>query len=198
MKLETIVFKSSYLLKIIDYGRSYFFDDEKNNARAVYNQICKTSQCDYDTADGIIKCGANYGLGWLENNSKDPEGTYFISSQKSNISHDLLPLERLYQKFIDDEETQRQLLPKLFEDLFKNLLSKVVYQGDFGTNQERKTGYPVSRILNVQDAATIISEFVTNPDYIAHNNQVNSGKAKLGELHIFMDGSRPMEFIPYI
>ena len=197
MKLETIVFKSSYLLKIIDYGRSYFYEDEKNNARAVYNRICKTAECDFETQDGIIKCGANYGLGWLENNSKNPEGTHFISSQKANISHDLLPLERLYQKFMDDRKKQGQLLPQLFKDLFENLLSKVMYEAEFGTYQERKTGYPESKIHNVQDAATIIADFVTNPYYIAHNNRVNLGKTKLGELHIFMDGSRPMEFIPF-
>ena len=197
MKLETIVFKSSYLLKIIDYGRSFFYEDEKNNAKTVYKDICKTSQCDHETSDGIFTCGSKYGLSWLENNSKNPEGSHFISSQKANISHDLLPLERLYQKFEDDKEKQGQLLPKLFKDLFENLLSKVGYEGDFGTFQERKTGYPISRIMNVQDASTIIADFVKTPYYIAHNNRVNYGKAKLGELHIFMDGSRPMEFIPF-
>jgi hypothetical protein len=197
MKLETIVFKSSYLLKIIDYGRSFFYDDERNNSKAVYSEICKTAECNYETNDGIITCGANYGLSWLENNSKNLEGSHFISSQKANISHDLLPLERLYQKFIDDKKKQGQLLPELFKDLFENLLSRVIYEGDFGTFQERKTGYSVSRILNVQDAATIISKFVKKPYNIAHNNRVNSGKTKIGELHIFMDGSRPMEFIPF-
>ena len=51
--------------------------------------------------------------------------------------------------------------------------------------------------MNVQDASTIIADFVKNPVNIAHNNRVNSVKSKLGELHIFMDGSRPMEFIPF-
>ena len=197
MKLETIVFKSSYMLKIIDYGRSFFYEDERNNAKNVYKDICNTAQCNNETSDGIIKCGASYGLSWLENNSKNPEGTHFISSQKANISHDLLPLERLYQKFEDDKTKQRHLLPYLFKDLFQNLLSKVGYEGDYGTFEERKTGYPISRIMNVQDASTIIADFVKNPVNIAHNNRVNSVKSKLGELHIFMDGSRPMEFIPF-
>jgi hypothetical protein len=200
MKLETIVFKSSYLVKIIDYGRSYFNDDEdeRNNAKAVYKKICETAECDTETSSGTITCGANYGLSYLENDLKNAADSYYISSQIANISHDLLPLDRLYQKFAADKRKQGQLLPHLFKDLFENLLNKVMYEDAFGTYQERKTGRPEQKIHNVQDAATIIAEFVKDPANMAHNNRVNSGKTKLGELHIFMDGSRPMEFIPYI
>ena len=63
------------------------------------------------------------------------------------------------------------------------------------TEENLKVGYP-AKIFNVQDAAIFIMECVKKPHYIAHNNVVNRTKDKLGDLHIYMDGTRPMEFIP--
>ena len=185
---ETISFKSSYMLKIIDYGRSYFKDEESRiDAKQVYDDICKTSACDNVTSDGTITCGASYGLAWLEDDSADPAEAYFISAQHENISHDLLPLARIYWK---NEEKTIVLTPELAE-----LVTNVKYDGEFGTESTTLMGYP-KEINNVQDAATFIMNCVKRPGYLAHNNAVNRTKEKLGDLHIYMDGSRPMEFIP--
>ena len=189
MQLNTISFKSSYIVKIIDYGRSYFYEDERNNAKTVYDEICKTAQC---TDSGEIECGASYGLSWLEDNSADPEGSHYISTQKSNISHDLLPLDRIYKTMLKDTALREQLPPGLYEDL----LGKVMYEWAYGTYEDRATGYREKTINNVQDAAIVITDFVKNRDYMAHNRAVNMRKTKLGDLHIYMDGSQPMEFIP--
>ena len=190
MALETISFKSSYLLKIIDYGRSYFFDDERNNSLQVYNDICETNACDKVVSSGTIDCGASYGLSWLEDDSKAPADSHFISSQHKNISHDLLPLDRIYK---NNTGKNAQKLPA---DLF-SLMKKVMYEDSYGTYHAETavmTEFP-EEINNVQDAAIVIADFVKSPEYIRHNNAVyrNEGD-KLGDLHIWMDGSRPMEF----
>jgi hypothetical protein len=190
MDAETISFKSSYMLKIIDYGRSYFKDAEGGiDAKQVYDDICRTSACDNDTSDGTITCGVSYGLSWLEDNSEDPAASHFISSQHANISHDLLPLTRMYEKHKDKTIV---LTPELAE-----LGQKVIFNEYYGTEENSFMGYP-KEINNVQDAATFIMNYIKRPDYLAHNNAVNRTKEKLGDLHIYMDGSRQMEFIPSI
>jgi len=186
MEAETISFKSSYMLKIIDYGRSYFKDEAGGiDAKQVYDEICKTAAC--DTADNT--CGDSYGLAWLEDDAENPAERYFISSQHKNTSHDLLPLTRMYEKHKDKSIV---LTPELAE-----LGQKVIYKDYFGTEENLVMGYSKD-INNVQDAATFIMDCVKKPEYIARNNAVNRTKDKLGDLHIYMDGSRPMDFIPNI
>ena len=193
MEFETITFKSSYILKIIDYGRSYFYDDERNNALKVYQKICKTKDCNKETSKGTIECGASYGLSWLEDDSKAPADSHFISSQHRNISHDLLVLDRIYKDNV--KESKRQVP----DDLYKGLLEKVMYEEAYGTYHAETaamTQFP-TEINNVQDAAIVITDFVKNPKYVDKNNYLyRDEKNKLGDLHIYMDGSKPMEFIP--
>jgi hypothetical protein len=183
MTAETISFKSSYMLKIIDYGRSYFKDTAGGiDAKQVYADICKTAACDDN-------CGESFGLAWLEDDSADPAERYFISSQHENMSHDLLPLTRMYEKHTD----KTLVLPPVLVELGQ----KIIYKGYFGTEENVLMGYP-EVINNVQDAATFIMDCVKRPDYLAHNNAVNRTKEKLGDLHIYMDGSREMEFMPSV
>jgi len=190
MALETISFKSSYLLKIIDYGRSYFFDDERNNSLQVYNDICKTNACDKVVSSGTIDCGASYGLSWLEDDSKAPADSHFISSQHKNISHDLLPLSRIYE---NNTGKNAQRLPADLFSLIKNAMYEQAY-GTYHAETAVMTEFP-EEINNVQDAAIVIADFVKRPEYIRHNNAVHRNEGyKLGDLHIWMDGSRPMEF----
>ena len=204
MKPEVFSFKSSYLLKIIDYGRSYFNNTENQvDSKQIYQEICDTKECDYQTSNGTITCGANFGLGWLEDNSADQERTFYISSQFKNISHDLLPLDRLYTKYekkMKEIETTSKGTNKansvIFTQEIDELIGKVDYMDDFGTEENLKVGYP-AKIFNVQDAAIFIMNCIEKPHFITHNNAVNRTKDKLGDLHIYMDGSsRPMEFIP--
>ena len=93
---------------------------------------------------------------------------------------------------LKDTALREQLPPGLYEDL----LGKVMYEWAYGTYEDRATGYREKTINNVQDAAIVITDFVKNRDYMAHNRAVNMRKTKLGDLHIYMDGSQPMEFIP--
>ena len=178
---EVISFKSSYILKIIDYGRSYFNDVEgRVDAKQIYEQICAEGACNSDDT-----CGSSYGLSWLADDSDDPESSFYISSQHKNISHDLVPLTRIYEKY---KAKTILLTPELVE-----LGEKVLYEGYYGTGEKLSSGYP-AKINNVQDAATYIMDCIQRPDYRAHNNAVNRTKDKLGDLHIYMDGSRPMEY----
>jgi hypothetical protein len=189
MDTQVVTFKSSYILKIIDYGRSYFNDAERGvDAKQVYEHICAERTCDSATSEGAITCGASYGLGWLADDSADPVESFYISSQHKNISHDLLPLTRLYENY---REQKGVLTPDVVD-----LCKKVTYEGYYGTGENLTRGYP-AKINNVQDAAILIMDYINRPDYRARNNAVNRTKDKLGDLHIYMEGNRPMEFIPH-
>ena len=75
-----------------------------------------------------------------------------------------------------------------------------MYEDTFGTyhaETDIMTKFP-DIINNVQDAAIVIADFAKDPKYMRHNNAIYSRVEKLGDLHIFIDGSKPMEFIPAI
>jgi len=190
MQSHVISFKSSYMLKIIDYGRSYFKDEESGvDAKQIYDELCQERKCNTKKST----CGENFGFSWLADNSDDPERTFYISSQRRNISHDLLPLDRIYTKY--EERDKSKAAAVIFTPEIDDLIKRVDYEDDFGTSENLNMGYP-AKIYNVQDAANHIMEGVKRPEFQTHNNAVNRTKDKLGDLHIYLDGSRPMEFIP--
>jgi len=203
MQPNTISFKSSYMLKIIDYGRSYFKDEESGvDAKQIYGEICQERKCNTKKST----CGENFGFSWLGDDSADPEGHFYISSQHKNISHDLLPLDRLYIKYEEREEEEKKKTKDkskpsskvnavIFTPEIDDLIKRVDYEHEFGTSQNLTVGYP-AKIYNVQDASNYIMECVKRPEFQTHNNAVNRTKDKLGDLHIYLDGSRPMKFIP--
>uniref|UniRef100_A0A6C0HTG7 Protein kinase domain-containing protein n=1 Tax=viral metagenome TaxID=1070528 RepID=A0A6C0HTG7_9ZZZZ len=70
---NTVVsFKSPYMVKIIDYGRSYF--DVGN----IYDQICQLCE----------ECGVSVGYQWLSGKENDPN-SYYITPRFLNNSADL-------------------------------------------------------------------------------------------------------------
>jgi hypothetical protein len=121
---EIINFKSEYIVKIIDYGRSYYkYEDGKPNPNDIYNNLCKEPKCnDTDRTSSFVtaktdefltpnsyspptatssdmsekknKCGNNFGLDWL-----DPiqnKSNFFISSSLPNPTHDLKLMNEIF------------------------------------------------------------------------------------------------------
>jgi hypothetical protein len=185
---RSISFKSSYILKIIDYGRSYFNDElTGQNSKTIYEkELCLyATDCNEPTEITGV-CGENVGFGWLKKHGRNPAKDFYISSQKKNISHDLLPLSRIKENHTAPNPDQ--LTPDL-----KNLVNKVVYADYFGTEGKTTNGYPRA-IFNVSDAAKFIMSYVSSKIYRDKNNMVYANKTKLGDLHVFLNGERPMRF----
>lgn len=181
-----ISFKSRYMLKIIDYGRSYFNDTYKDvNAKNVYEQeICPQADC--NTPDSGV-CGKYVGFGWLEKLGARPKKQFYISAQQRNMSHDLIPLTRLKEN--NSAPRVNNLTPEL-----TTLVEKVIFTDYYGTKDNAAKGYP-RRINNVNDAALAIIAYVSIPAFKRKNEEVYSGKDKLGDLHVYMGGAS-MEFVP--
>jgi hypothetical protein len=167
---KIVSFKSSYISKIIDYGRCFVSDLSKK----YYRNICITRECDPN-------CGHSFGYRWF---APPDKGHYYISSERNNISSDLRLLN-----FCLSGDVKNNCI-----DLY-NIATKIVYSTPYGTKQNKTTGFPNS-VNNVVDAEKFLRELVLNPNYIASNNHFYTGTDKLGDLHIYSD--REMNYVPAV
>jgi hypothetical protein len=190
---RAIHFKSSYMVKIIDYGRSFFRDDKFSpvNSKTLYDtELCGSAKdCNVPEVTGT--CGSKVGFGWLKKFGAKPADDFYICSQKRNMSHDLLPLTRIRE----NNAKINTLTPDL-----NTLLKRVLYTDYYGTAELVDTVYKDGKtIYNVQDAADFIMEYVDSKKYKDQNEAAYAahGYQKLGDLHVFMNGF-PMIFEPFL
>ena len=190
---KIITFKSKYLVKIIDYGRS-FFKDGNQNSKIIYEALCEEPKCNIEDVTGT--CGDEVGYGYLNN----PTEEYNITPIKQNMSHDLRLLKMILNKLKDNRESLKvkmqninSLELKTFTQIY-SILSNVIYTGNFGTAERTDSGLD-SKIHNVSDAYTVIEGVVSSPDYKNMNN-TNYNTLNGGDLHIYTN--KPMKFIPDI
>lgn len=199
---STTSFKSQYLVKIIDYGRCFFYETKEHNSLALYNALCATQECDetieatkrrseyeikYKMAKGTPRnCGVNNGYSILP--PEESEGSfYFISSQKRNKSHDLRLLFNIKEVF---DEFKKML----FNDDIVKFIKNVKYDHEYGT-KETESRFGSDTIYNVEDAFEHLNRLVNSEQNKTINASTYSSFEKIGDLHIYTDG-RPVEFIP--
>jgi len=186
-----IPFKSAYIAKIIDYGRSYYdykgSDAEhqpleiEDESKYVYKEVCKIPECK-------PSCGYNYGFGWFKPNDD-------LCSQRSNASHDLRLLYMLHKSGNDYKDPAYVKMcdnVKTFATPLHELCKKVKYKSMFSTPEDNTYGYP-TKINNIDDAFYSLNDFIQRMDYMESNQIRYATKTKLGEMHIY-DG-RPLEYI---
>ena len=211
---QIVTFKSRYIAKIIDYGRSYYSYGASSirNPKNFFKQLCETNECNIENEKhpGTLKsaCGEEMGLAWLYPDLH--EDYYFISSSLSNPSHDLRLLYQIYG-FISQLNLESIIYNKITDQghkdtylkrfkILNNMFGKVVYgQGitnpddyKFGTEPNGKRGYP-SKINNVKDAEESMRDIIMLKQFQKMNNEVYKDANKIGDMHIYSDG-RPMEF----
>jgi hypothetical protein len=187
----SVDFKSKYIVKIIDYGRAYFNDNNGRDSFDIYKHVCSSEYC------GGMKCGIDYGYANLV-----PEryigSRNHITSFKPNISHDLRLLHQIgkyyYNIYPKTENENKSLFKLLLEQVVygtEDQVNKIIY-GTIEINREN-TEY----IYNIIDAYTALSYLLQLNETITANEALYSTFEKIGDLHIYED-MRPMEFIPFI
>jgi hypothetical protein len=187
-KNEVIQFNTKYLVKIIDYGRSFFKIDNSDNSKTILQKICEDPICNKDQS-----CGDESGYAWNQiPTAKDFEnGTFennhFICSSMRNISHDLR-----FVKTIED----------MFPGPVNDILSKVVYSGEFGTEElhsEQGERVKESLINNVSDMESELKKYILYDDnFRGRNQQLYDNNENIGILTIFVDEKKEMVFRPNI
>jgi len=181
---NTVVeFNTFGVVKIIDYGRSYFNDKEENvNSGKFYTKVCQTERA------CTPECGSYVGYSWLGEEYELGENAYIVS-QHRNKSHDLrLCTEIWYEpdKYKDENAVY-----------IRQILSKIVYKMQYGTPEiaegiYRKLG---DKIANVDDMHKALKELMLNiPYFTKENNRIFENKEKMGEIHTWVDGSKPVEY----
>ena len=180
-----ISFKSRYIVKIIDYGRSYI-----NSSMSYYKKICDIKECEPN-------CGNDVGYQWLS----PAADAYFINSSLLNKSHDLKLLYIIKSRF-EKREFRNSSVIKLRE-----IIDTTIYTGKWinsengpihvlrGTESNPIRGYP-ERINNVMDAERALRDMVLDLDEISKNDKFHNDKfTKLGDLHVY-GLSRKMKYVP--
>jgi hypothetical protein len=179
---DTVEFHSKYIAKIIDYGRSYYYDGPEQNSKKTYDNICSIQNCNSDLGD----CGYESGLKYLSRPTFIQK-RYYIISQIKNVSHDLRLVDNIKPHFLGS------LNSYLFLE-FSNLLKKIVYSEEkYGSIELTSSGLP-KKINNVTDMYNALEQMIIKPDYKSVNDSYMASKKKVGDLHIYQD-KRPMHFI---
>ena len=182
------VFKSQYIPKIIDYGRS-FFDDSANGgteARAVFQALCDTQECP--------DCGDYDGFSHLQNNT---DNFYFIDAKKHNVSHDLI-LFTYMKGFVEDYielSLANYITPNASIRHIETLFKRVVYgvgirnakDKKFGTRENTADPSPDNKIYNVKNLFDELHRIVgANTVRMDNDAYMNTKKYKKGgELHVY-------------
>ena len=163
-----VKFKSPYIAKIIDYGRSFFYDNKNRSSMWMSDVVTKVCDTTY-----------RHGFYYLF----QPE-YHYISSSYYNQSHDLRLLYILKMRNLKKQDITEPVLLEMYD--------KLKYDYKHGT-QSRDSGYPNS-LNNCKDAFKFLTHALMDPTFINRNDSEFENSTKIGELHVYIDG-KPMEFI---
>ena len=161
---NVVSFKSKYIAKIIDYGRSYI-----KSSPAIHAKICKTEACE-------PRCGWGYGFNWMTTEEETGESEYYISSMLHNPSADLRFFNNVYPNFdmvqfgvgIEDEDGKM-----------------------YGTEPNPERGFP-NQINNVSDASEYLQQFMKDGDMVEYYSKWPVSK-KAADINIYVNMSKPMK-----
>jgi len=196
-KPHIISFKTKFIPKIIDYGRSYFNDDSGTNSYAIHDALCNISpECDPD-------CGNAVGFHMLNQVDR-----YKNSSSKRNVSYDLktlklikdelIEIQKSYKKgrFIIDYEKLNSRLHKLLWSSVKDILNNKEIYDD---TKVLKRVYNVNdHVYNVNDAYELISILMQKTEEKYLNDERFLTSKKQGDLYVYCDGSKKFSYVPYV
>jgi hypothetical protein len=168
-----ITFKSRYIAKIIDYGRSYF-DNQSQSGKFYSNSIMIQNILDIDNLDTSHGCkenGKNNGFEFMPN--------------KKNISSDLLLLSKLKTHLEHYDVTDNEIY---------KLTQRVKFTFSYSTPEINDTGLTgrTLTINNVTDAFTSLKQLVI----IENNTKLMPDYTKLIKLGtMIIDGKNSVTYV---
>jgi len=160
-----IEFKSCYVAKIIDYGRSYISDAEN-----LIDNLCNQTECD-------PSCGREVGFTFADKILS--HNNYFMSSITRNPSHDLRLFFSIYPQLV-------KYGAGISDPKYKKY-------GTRPTQNEMEDGL-ISNVSGAKSVFEQIFSDPTNIDHF-NNTPAYSNDKKFGEMHVYLDLSTPIKFI---
>ena len=201
---DVVTFNTHFIAKIIDYGRSYFKENETYNSSNYYQTLTesiKNAPPEKEKGEYLKKkkkgeC-ANESYSLLMDETT-PGSFHYISANKRNKSHDL----RL-AAYIAEHRDDNYLGTPVEQNL-RIILSCIKYEGRFGTKEVAESSYtglarlnPGESIRNVEDMHLAMKDLImTTPHFKQMDGLYSKSKdyKKMGEMHVWMDGSRSLQY----
>jgi hypothetical protein len=174
---KVVRYKSKYLVKIIDYGRSFF-----PGALEYHQKICAEKACN-------PLCGFSKGFSTFFEDRRVEIVFGGANTLYKNESHDLIflyeSLDHLtyLQKTVDPEYTQI-----LQDTLYNQGIS--TRRGQWGTMEDLRHD---TKIRNVTDAYQRWETYILKRT--ERNDQAHAGMTCLGDIHVYLD--KEVEYIPF-
>jgi hypothetical protein len=160
-----IEFKSPYVSKIIDYGRSYISDAEN-----LIDNLCNYTECD-------PACGSEVGFTYAD--KKLSEDNYFISSITRNPSHDLRLFFSIYPAWV-------KYGVGITDQKYKKFGTR--------PSKNQTVGGLIANVTGAKSAFQQYFSDPNYIDYFNNNPKYSPAK-KFGEMHVYLDLSTPIKFI---
>jgi len=183
---EIIEFKSKYMVKIIDYGRSFFPDAMEYHKKICLTQECKSKVYSDTTEIDSQQCGNEVGYDYLNEPVSIEERSYILSTV-NNQSHDLRLIKNLITKINSSGYKQK------YEFINKHVTVVVKYPK--GTPEIKESGL-YTKINNITDAFKYFKECINLFDLSNESDSNYNESTQIGELHIYLHNENSMEFIP--
>jgi hypothetical protein len=178
---KTVVFSSKYIVKIIDYGRSFF-----PGAQSFYEKLISDTAC--KSGDQLL-----HSFYYLRKLRTGDDLNFFVNSYYKNESHDL----KLLYGFEKRVEMSRINTPRMkpYIDLFKDMVYENVkypHLTKFGTREDLTRDH---KVRNVTDVEERLRNWILDEENRLANKKQFKLSQKLGEFHIYSDG-KDMEYKP--
>jgi len=186
---EVISFYSPYIVKLIDYGRSYF-SNEHTNSQQIFNKICSLSECGPD-------CGKSKGYVELSVKKKNTSIDLRIFDYlQSNLSS--MAFERITEQLNSGKDLEKNKLDNLTK--YFELQNKVIDMDRNFTKvllNEITDEYNGLNINNVKDLFIELKKLIQLESFQLNNkNTYGLDENKIyGELHVYSDKQTPCKFI---
>ena len=176
---RTIAFKSIYLAKIIDYGRCYF-----NESADIKKILCGIPECTLRVRGFRDQpCGDGFGFSSLNGVSE-----WHLNSSVKNESHDLKLIYSLSRQIKQEFKNLTDFTRKRVDYINNH----TVFKDEFGTPEQKDCNQ--GDICNVSSVCDYLIHVFKYMNLDAMFNLYYSGRTKLGDMHIYSDGT-PFTFI---
>ena len=153
-----ITFKSRYIAKIIDYGRSYFNNGQPNGSSDdVYNRTRSIRPCDSKYRSGTISDGGTqYGMPW------GGLSAYNIDTRKRNVSADLRLIYMVGQKLKQNNVsmTNASINPYVIQMIKSVVFDPMDKYKRVCTDEITQSGLTNGYVCNVSDACDMIAMYI--------------------------------------
>ena len=170
-----IKFRTTVIVKIIDYGRSFF-----PQAAFIGQKLCETPQC---TTSPSSPCGASLGFLYVYKNKSS--NMSYIESYKRNMSHDLRLIEEILFYTNENAPEHRDL---------RAVCKTVKYKGTYGTPEDTRSG-DAQVSYNVPGFLRNLTKHIQSRNFVDRNNAMHQHLVKKGTMISHMNSTANVEFI---